>query len=517
MLDKLNIGSRLAIGFGVVIVASIAAFTVAALQGRQGQADIRESAQAAQTRIDTVFAMKEAQLRLVSAIRNAGLQSDGGQVNTEVEVYRKALQTLKDSEKSFAALPLDPRERELLDKASALRQQAEPVVDEAVKLAMAFAGEEAAKVLTGRFAPLQVSWAGELDALADLQRKNAASHADAITQKNDQRATLLAVLLFLVALGGALFAVMLTRSVTRPLQTAAALAERVAQGDLSVHIEASGNDEAAQLLRALQTMTVQLSTMVQEVNESSRAINAASGEISSGNLDLSNRTESTAASLEETSATLTELTEMVASNSTHANTVSDVAGHTASIAEQGGQAMGQVVNTMKLISDSSKRIADIIGVIDGIAFQTNILALNAAVEAARAGEQGRGFAVVASEVRALAQRVTSAASEVRTLISDSVTRVDDGARLVSGLGSTMQELIDGVSSVRQLIGEISSASSHQTDSIRQVNESVRNIGDTTQQNAALVEEVSAAAQSLTMQTERLGGLVNRFRVEDSHV
>ncbi len=514
MLNRLNIGTRLAIGFGVVIFAAIAAFIVAVMQGRQGQAEIRESAVMAQTRIDTVHAMKSAQLRLVSAIRNAGLQTDGGMLNGEVEIYRKALQSLKDSEKSFAVLPLDAAERELLGKASALRQQAEPVAAEAVQLAMAFAGEEAAKVLTGRFAPLQVRWAAELDSLAELQSKNAAASAEAIARKNDQRAMFLAVLLLLVAMGGALFAVVLTRSVIGPLKAAAVLAERVAQGDLSVRIDASGSDEAAQLLRALQAMTVQLSTMVQEVNESCRAISDSSSEISNGNLDLSNRTESTAASLEQTSATLTELTEMVASNSSHANTVSDLAGHTASVAEQGGQAMGTVVSTMKLISDSSKRIADIIGVIDGIAFQTNILALNAAVEAARAGEQGRGFAVVASEVRALAQRVTSAASEVRVLISDSVARVDDGERLITGLGSTMQELIDGVSRVRHLIGEISNASIHQADSIRQVNESVHSIGNTTQQNAALVEEVSAAAQSLLGQTERLGGLVNRFRVDD---
>jgi methyl-accepting chemotaxis protein len=514
MLNKFNIGTRLAIGFGVVIFAAVAAFVVAVMQGRQGQADIRESAMVTQNRIDIVYAMKAAQLRLVSAIRNAGLQTEGGMLNVEVETYKKALQSLKDSEKSFAALPLDTAERELLDKASALRQQAEPVADEAVQLTMAFAGEEAAKVLTGRFSPLQVRWAAELDSLAELQSKNAAASAEAIAAKNDKRVMFLGALLLLVALGGALFAVVLTRSVTRPLKTAAALAERVAQGDLSVRIDASGNDEAAQLLRALQSMTVQLSNMVQEVNESCRAIRDSSSEISSGNLDLSNRTESTAASLEETSATLTELTDMVASNSEHANTVSNLAGRTANVAEQGGQSMGTVVSTMKLISDSSKRIADIIGVIDGIAFQTNILALNAAVEAARAGEQGRGFAVVASEVRALAQRVTSAASEVRVLISDSVARVDDGERLITGLGSTMQELIDGVSSVRQLIGEISKASMHQADSIRQVNESVHSIGDTTQQNAALVEEVSAAAQSLMGQTERLDGLVNRFKVDD---
>ena len=515
MLQNYKIGTRLAVGFGGLILAAIAAFTTSAVLGRQGQQAITATAAAAQRRIDTVHAIQQSQLRLVSNIRNAGLQTDGTMLNGEVDAYRKALKDLQEYEAAFAQMTLSAEEKELLDKAVAMRRQAEPVADEAVKFTMAFAGEEAAKVLTGRFAPLQSQWAGVLDKLSQLQRVNAAASAKAIADANDRQAMWLAVVLLSVTLGGAGFAVALTRSVTRPLRAAAVLAARVAEGDLSVQIDVAGHDEAADLLRSLQAMTRQLAAMVQAVHESSDAITLASKEISSGNMDLSARTERTAASLQQTSASLTELTEMVVKSSGNANSVREVADRTAHIAEQGGASMQDVVSTMARISDSSKRIADIIGVIDGIAFQTNILALNAAVEAARAGEQGRGFAVVASEVRALAQRSAGAAKEIKALIGESVERVEGGTRLVSGMGSTMNELVSGVGKVRGLIGEISAASANQTANIQQVNGSVRDIDGTTQQNAALVEQVAAAAHSLSSQTERLAGLVHRFRVDAS--
>jgi methyl-accepting chemotaxis protein len=515
MLENYKIGTRLAVGFGGVIIASIAAFAASATLGRQSQAAIAATAATAQVRHDAVQAMQQSQLRLVSAIRSAGLQTDGAMLNSEVDAYRKALKELQEHELEFEKTSLSPEERAQLDKAIALRRQAEPLADEAIKFTMAFAAEEATKVLTNRFAPLQSQWAAQLDTLSQLQRANAAADAQAIADANDRRALWLALVLATVAATAAAFAVALTRSVTRPLRLAASLAARVAEGDLSVRIDASGNDEAADLLRSLQAMTEQLAAMVQAVHESSDAITLASHEISSGNTDLSMRTERTAASLQETSATLTELTEMVVTSSNNAKSVREVADHTASIAEQGGASMQAVVNTMTGISDSSRRIADIIGVIDGIAFQTNILALNAAVEAARAGEQGRGFAVVASEVRALAQRVSSAASEVRTLIGESVERVEGGSRLVLGMGGTMNQLVEGVGKVRGLIGEISAASANQTASIQQVNGSVRDIDGTTQQNAALVEQVAAASQSLSAQTQRLAGLVHRFRLVDA--
>jgi len=516
MLANRLIGTRLALGFSSLIVVALAAFAAAAWLGHRGQVDIADTANSAQSRIDAVYGMQAGQLRLVSAVRNAGLQTDGAVINNEVDFYRKTLAALKQQEDSFARLELDRAERQRLDNAIALRQQAEPLVDEAVRFTMALDGEQAAKTLAGRFAAVQAAWAVELNALADLQRERAASNAKLILSDNRQRLLGLAGVLVLTALGASLFAVSLTRSVTRPLRAAVELATRVAQGDLSARIEVSGRDETAQLLRALQTMTEQLAAMVTSVRESSDTIAIASNEISSGNLDLSSRTEATAASLQQTSATLDQLTEMVERNAGHADAVHTVADRTAGIAESGGLAMQQVVATMTRISESSRRIADIIGTIDGIAFQTNILALNAAVEAARAGEQGRGFAVVASEVRSLAQRVTSAAGEVRTLIGESVARVDDGARLVAGLGGTMTELVQGVTGVRGLIGEISAASAHQTESIRQVNGAVRDIDGTTQQNAALVEQMAASAQSLSGQMQRLTGLVNRFNVDRRH-
>jgi methyl-accepting chemotaxis protein len=512
MLERFRIGARLAMGFGALILGASLAFVAAVMVGRQGQVALQRVDEAANQRTAIVQAMREAQLVIVSTIRSAALQTDGAALNHDVDTYKAALKKLAENEASFTALDLTPEERALLDKAVAQRKLAEPVVDEAIKFTMAFAGDQAAKVLTERFAPLERAWAEQLSSLVRLQGERAASTKAEIAAANDHQVLMLAGLLVIVTLGAAVFAVAMTRSVTRPLQEASAVATRIADGDLAVRIHPRGQDEAADLLRALQAMANQLSTMVSAVRESAESIDVASREIAQGNVDLSNRTEQQAASVQETSTSLQELTGMVSQTTHHAQTVRELADRTAQIAEQGSGAMSAVATTMSRISDASRRIADIIGVIDGIAFQTNILALNAAVEAARAGEQGRGFAVVASEVRALAQRVSTAASEVRGLISTSVERVDDGARQVDGLGGTLQELAGGVERVRTLIGEISTASSSQNRSIVLVNESVQAIDTTTQQDSALVEQVAAASQSLSGQTERLSGLVRRFRI-----
>ena len=512
MLGQFRIGTRLAIGFGAVIAVAIAAFVAAALIGLRGQAAIEQAGNAASERVALVTQMRESQLTLTSAIRSAGLQTDGAMVNRDVETYRAALKALGTAESAFTALEMADEERALLQKAMALRQQAEPVVDEAIRFTMAYAGDEAAKTLSERFAPIEREWAGHFAELSKLQAERASATKAAIAAQNHQRIVLLAGLLVATTLAAVAFAVTMTRSVTRPLQQAAHVAQRVAEGDLAVEIDTRGHDEAADLLRSLHSMAGQLATMVAAVRETSESINVASQEIMQGNMDLSSRTESQAASVQQTSATLSQLTEMVDHTAGNARTMRDLSERTAEVAQQGGTAMGQVSTTMERISDSSRRIGDIIGVIDGIAFQTNILALNAAVEAARAGEQGRGFAVVASEVRSLAQRVSSAAGEVRGLIAESVQRVDDGARQVQGLGLTLTELRGSVEQVRTLVGEITSASSDQSSSLAQVDEAVRSIDQTTQQNSALVEEVAAAAQSLTSQTERLTGLVRRFRV-----
>jgi len=306
----------------------------------------------------------------------------------------------------------------------------------------------------------------------------------------------------------------LTRSITRPLNHAVRLARTVAEGDLTSRIEVSGRDETAELLTALKSMNGNLQNIVHQVRESTETIHTASGEIATGNLDLSSRTEEQASSLEETASAMEQLTSTVRQNADHARQANQLAASASDVAAQGGGVVSDVVQTMGSINESSRKIVDIISVIDGIAFQTNILALNAAVEAARAGEQGRGFAVVASEVRSLAQRSAAAAKEIKGLIDDSVEKVGNGSRLVEQAGITMTEVVDSVRRVTDVVAEISSASQEQSDGIEQVNHAVSQMDQATQQNAALVEQAAAAAQSLRDQANRLSAVVSVFKLDD---
>ena len=330
----------------------------------------------------------------------------------------------------------------------------------------------------------------------------------------DAQRLLLGIGLFALACGST-FGVLLTRSITRPLARAVGLAQQVASGDLTARIDVSSRDEVGDLLAALKRMNESLFKTVTEVRTGTETIVTASQQIASGNLDLSSRTEEQASSLEETASSMEELTSTVRQNADHARQANTLAQNASAIASRGGEVVSQVVTTMASINESSKKIGDIIAVIDGIAFQTNILALNAAVEAARAGEQGRGFAVVASEVRNLAQRSASAAKEIRGLISDSVAKVDMGGQLVEQAGSTMQEIVQGITRVTDIMSEIASASAEQTMGIEQVNAAITQMDDVTQQNAALVEEAAAAAASLEEQAATLAQLVSTFKVDAS--
>jgi len=313
-------------------------------------------------------------------------------------------------------------------------------------------------------------------------------------------------------LGGAL-AWLLTISITRPLTQAVGIAETVAAGDLSSDIVAGGKDETGQLLTALKTMNDNLLNIVSQVRVGTDTISTASSEIASGNLDLSGRTEQQAGSLEETASAMEELTSTVKQNADNARQANQLAVSASEVAQQGGAVVSEVVDTMGSINESSRKIVDIISVIDGIAFQTNILALNAAVEAARAGEQGRGFAVVASEVRSLAQRSSAAAKEIKTLIDDSVSKVDVGSKLVQQAGETMNEVVASVKRVTDIVGEISSASQEQSAGINQVGQAITQMDESTQQNAALVEQAAAAAQSLQDQAGRLAQVVSVFKLD----
>jgi methyl-accepting chemotaxis protein len=305
----------------------------------------------------------------------------------------------------------------------------------------------------------------------------------------------------------------LIRAITRPIAHAVEVANRVAGGDISASIEIGGNDEGGQLLTALGVMQDRLASTLTRIKETSSIVSTASHEIAAGNVDLSARTESQASSLEETASSMEELTGTVKQNAENARQANQLVGAAVDAAVKGGHVVEGVVDTMASIKDSSRKIADIIGVIDGIAFQTNILALNAAVEAARAGEQGRGFAVVASEVRNLAQRSAMAAKEIKALIEDSVDKVESGDRLVDEAGRTMDEIVSSVKRVTDIMGEIAAASAEQSSGIEQVNQAITQMDDATQQNAALVEEAAAATESLRDQANALAEAVGFFRLD----
>ncbi|WP_343728913.1 methyl-accepting chemotaxis protein [Duganella sp.] len=341
---------------------------------------------------------------------------------------------------------------------------------------------------------------------ATMAQENAAAHRAAMLAMG---ATLLITLVV-----GVVTVVWLIRSITRPLDEAVSVAQTVAGGDLSSEVRVSSSDEIGDLLGALKVMQNNLSSIVGQVRHGTETIHGATVEIAAGNLDLSGRTEQQASSLEETAAAMVELTTTVKQNNENAAEACRLADSASSVAARGGDAVAQMVRTMGEINDSSRKIVDIIGVIDGIAFQTNILALNAAVEAARAGEQGRGFAVVASEVRNLAQRSAAAAREIKELIGTSVGRVEEGSRLVGQAGETMTEVVASVQRVTSIIGEISVASVEQRDGIEQISIAISQMDSVTQQNAALVEEAAAAADALQQQAASLSEAVSVFKLQE---
>ncbi|MDP9647756.1 methyl-accepting chemotaxis protein [Paraburkholderia strydomiana] len=372
--------------------------------------------------------------------------------------------------------------------------------------------QEARDVYQGDMARLQDAYYLLVDKMVDVQAERMAHDvADAVSEAHRAKIQmiLLALVATLIAIATGIF---ITRTITRPINRAVSLAEAVAAGDLTHHLHVDTTDEVGRLLTALERMTRNLHGIVAQVRQGTDTISQATREVASGNMDLSSRTEHQASSLEETAAAMEQLTSTVKQNADNAREANQLASSASDVAVKGGNAVNQVVSTMSAINESSRRIVEIIGVIDGIAFQTNILALNAAVEAARAGEHGRGFAVVASEVRGLAQRSAVAAKEIKELIADSVNQVGTGGKMVEDAGQIISEVVKSIRHVTEIVAEISSSSKEQSEGIEQINHAVTQMDKVTQENAALVEQSAAAAQALQDQAQQLTDTVSTFKL-----
>jgi methyl-accepting chemotaxis protein len=366
--------------------------------------------------------------------------------------------------------------------------------------------------MMGKFDEASTALQASVNALVAEQLSQLKSSSDQVVQQTNHMRWLAMLLVLVAALIVVSLSWLVARSILHPLGQALHITEQVAEGDLLSLVEQRGSDELSQLMRALNKMQQRLIKVVSQVRSGSESVATASFEIAQGNQDLSSRTENQASALEQTAASMEELSSTVKQNADNARQANQLAMSASSVAVQGGEVVAQVVDTMKGINEASRKIGDIISVIDGIAFQTNILALNAAVEAARAGEQGRGFAVVASEVRALAGRSAEAAKEIKTLINASVERVEQGTTLVDQAGVTMQEVVNSIRRVTDIMGEISAASNEQSIGVSQVGEAVTQMDQVTQQNAALVEQMAAAASSLKAQAQELVQTVAVFKL-----
>ena len=511
-LRDVKIGSRLMMGFGVILLILVAMVLSANFLNYSNKAKLTKGLQLSTAKSLQAAIMKSAMLETGIAMRNIGLQSDVSLMQKEeakVKEQRKLYETAIGQLKS---LGLNDAEKKILTDIATLDTDTDAAFKEAIGQVLAFNSEGAAKVIASRIDPLNQQTLALINKVVDIQQAAAKDVMDGSVAADTQLMLMLFGLGAVAVALGVGCALIITRSITVPLSGALEVAQKVAAGELTSQVTVEGRDETSALLQALKDMNESLVKTVGEVRSGTETITVASQEIASGNADLSSRTESQASSLEETASSMEELTSTVKQNADNARQANQLAVSASSVAVKGGTVVSQVVDTMGSIKESSRKIVDIIGVIDGIAFQTNILALNAAVEAARAGEQGRGFAVVAAEVRNLAQRSAGAAKEIKELIGDSVDKVDAGSKLVDEAGQTMDLIVTSIKQVADIMGEITAATQEQSNGIEEVNQAITQMDEMTQQNAALVEQAAAAAESMQEQAHKLAEAVSIFKL-----
>ena len=511
-LNNLKMGTRLALGFGGVLALMLLIVATSYVRLVQTESDMeatlameRQASMADEWMLKTQLNVD----RRIAIAKAAGLP--------ELDAYftpltEKTVAEIAELLKTLEAAITEPKGKTLMANIVEKRQAYQGVRDQMQALLKQPDQPAAEAMLKDKVLPASVLYVNAVDELRRHERQLAAARGNEVREAL-QLAKGLLIGLLAASLGlGIAMAYVITRSVTRPLQEAVNAARVIAANDLSQPLDSQRKDELGELLRALGQMQGALRQMVSQVRQSTDSITNASTEIASGNQDLSARTEQTASNLQQAASSMEQLTGTVKQSADSARQANQLAVSAAEVAARGGKVVSDVVTTMDEINGASKKIADIIGVIDGIAFQTNILALNAAVEAARAGEQGRGFAVVAGEVRSLAQRSAEAAREIKTLIATSVENVESGASRVADAGRAMDAIVDQVAKAKALVGEISEVSQDQSQGIVQVGSAVQQLDQVTQQNAALVEESAAAAQSLKEQAMGLSGAVQRFQL-----